>query len=155
MCVPTVQSQPVTNQSAPSVKLAKEVNFQLSLKFMKVATIRDNTLGVFIKKIFGPPPPPPNFLKIRSVSIILLGPLGFEVFAAMEHLQWCHCVFHPSKVSWKQFSLMLSGTAWNSLWMSDTVSKHHPKLVLDQMAAPSQEIMDTALYTLSISNGFF
>jgi hypothetical protein len=33
---------------------------------------------------------------------------------------------HPSKAPWKSFSIMLSSTTCDSLWRSDTVSKHRP-----------------------------
>jgi hypothetical protein len=39
-------------------------------------------------------------------------------------VQRSHHIFHASKAAQKSFSLMLLSTACESLWMSDTVSKH-------------------------------
>jgi hypothetical protein len=48
---------------------------------------------------------------------------GCHLLQNRERIQRALRIFHSSKAPWKSFSLMLSSTACDSLWMSDTVSK--------------------------------
>jgi hypothetical protein len=61
----------------------------------------------------------------KKCCFILLN-FGCHLLQNMEHIQRSNHLFHVSKAPWKSFSLMLSSTTCDSLWMSDTVWKHRP-----------------------------
>jgi hypothetical protein len=76
-----------------------------------------------------------EFLKSTKILKIILKIMAHDSSAVTHLLQNSFLgniysdpiiFFHAWKAPWKSFSLMLSSTACDFLWMSDTVSKCHP-----------------------------